>query len=96
MVWKSSPMYYPAKVITDKMTREIALRLAYIFKHDFKKARYQSACMYNLFANPHIKRSDLNRFDRKTILFEVTKELYLECRDVLGLRKNDPLPQSNN
>ena len=74
------------------MTEEIALRLAHHFKYDFKKARYQQSCMYNLFANPHIKLSNTNRFDRKAILFEVTKSLYLECRDVLKLGKNDPLP----
>lgn len=77
------------------MTKEIALRLAYHFKHDFKKARYQCACIYNLFANPHIKPSNLNRFDRKVILFDITKCLYLECRLILELKKNDPLPTKN-
>lgn len=74
------------------MTKEIALRLAYIFKRDFKRARYQQACMHNLFANPHVKPKNIGRFDRKTILFNVTKSLYLECRQVLGLKKNDQLP----
>ncbi|KKP51581.1 MAG: hypothetical protein UR43_C0019G0024 [candidate division TM6 bacterium GW2011_GWF2_33_332] len=74
------------------MTREIAIRLAPIFKHDFKRARYQQACMHNLFANPHVKSKEIGRFDRKTILFDITKALYLECRQVLGLKYNDPLP----
>jgi len=78
------------------MTQGIALRLAYIFKYDFKKARYQCACMHNLFANPHIKYSNINRFDRKAILFEITKQLYLECRTILGLKRNDPLPYLNS
>ena len=76
------------------MTRSIAIRLAHKFKYDFKRARYQQACMYNLFANPHINKNKLNRFDRKTIIFDVTKALYLECRDVLGLKYNDPIPNS--
>jgi len=75
------------------MTTEIALRLAYIFKYDFKKTRYQAACMDNIFANPTIKPKNIGRFERKLILFEITKELYLECRNVLGLKRNDPLPK---
>jgi len=76
------------------MNKEIALRLAYIFKHDFKRARYQQACMHNLFANPTIKPKNIGRFERKAIIFHVTKELYLECRNVLGLSHNDPLPKT--
>jgi hypothetical protein len=78
------------------MTKEMALRLAYIFKHDFKRARYQSACMYNLFANPHVKTKEEGRYERKAILFDVTKSLYLECRTVLELKHNDPLPVLNS
>ena len=75
------------------MTKEIALRLAYIFKHDFKRARYQCACMNDLFSNPSIKPNNINRYDRKIILFDTTKALYLECRSILGLQYNDPLPK---
>jgi hypothetical protein len=76
------------------MTQEIALRLAYIFKRDFKKARFQAACLntypnFQQFKNPSSER----RFDRKVIMFDVTKALYLECRETLKLNYNDALPK---
>lgn len=78
------------------MTTEISIRLAYIFKHDFKKARFQAACI-NTYPNlqPFKNKSAERRFDRKALLFEVTKQLYLECRDNLGLKRCDPLPTLN-
>ena len=76
------------------MTKEIALRLAYIFKYDFKKARFQATCINSYPNTQGFKNSAAERrFDRKTIMFDVTKSLYLECRQVLGLKYNDPLPK---
>jgi hypothetical protein len=65
------------------MTKEIAKRLSPIFKHDFKRARYQQACMHNLFANPNVRKNNISRFDRKTILFDITKQLYIECLSII-------------
>jgi hypothetical protein len=76
------------------MTKEIALRLAYIFKHDFKRARFQAACINSYPNTTGFKNSaEERRFDRKSILFDVTKSLYLDCRNVLQLKYNDPLPK---
>ena len=74
----------------------MALRLAYVFKHDFKKARYQAACINSYPNTQRFKNGrEERRFDRKAIMFDVTKFLYLECRQVLGLKYNDPLPKLN-
>jgi hypothetical protein len=72
------------------MTKEIALRLKPIFKYDFKRARYQASCInpypnLNSFKN----KGEERRFDRKVILFEITKELYIECLNILNPLTND-------
>ena len=66
------------------MTTEIAERLKPIFKKDFKVARYQIACTHDLWSDITPKKQ--RRIDRKSILFYVTKELYLECLEALGQR----------
>jgi len=75
------------------MKTEIAIRLAHIFRHDFKRARFQAACI-SLYPELHgfKNKAAERRYDRKCVLFDVTKELYIECRDVLGLKRNEPLP----
>ena len=69
------------------MKREIAERLKPIFKRDFKKSRFKCACIASngKYWNNH-DPALIRRYDRLGILFNVTKELYLECLEVLGKR----------
>lgn len=70
------------------MTKELAERLLPIFKKDFKKARFKAGCvtMYPNLNNAFKNKSAERRYDRLTVLFELTKQLYLECLGVLGRR----------
>ena len=71
------------------MTSNIATRLLPIFKKDFKKARFSAACCINIYAQPHQRFKNAateRRCIRKSILFHITKELYIECLGVLGKR----------
>lgn len=63
------------------MTKEIAERLKPTFKKDFKKARYQAACINNF--GQFGSEKDKRRYNRKCILFDVTKELYIECLNII-------------
>jgi len=69
------------------MTSEIAIRLKPIFKRDFKKARFKCACINGngKYWNNHDPVL-IRRYDRLAILFEITKELYIECLEALGER----------
>jgi len=72
-----------------EMTEEIAQRLKPIFKKDFKKARFSAACCVNIYAQPHQRfknKATERRYNRKCLLFDITKMLYIECLEALGER----------
>jgi hypothetical protein len=76
------------------MTREIAIRLAHIFKADYRRARYEGACINQWpSSQPFKNKSAERRFDRKAMMFDITRGLYLECRHELGLNHNEPIPE---
>ena len=69
------------------MTSEIATRLKPIFKKDFKKARaaYGYTIQDGRYWNNHTPRF-IRRAERYAIKFHITKELFIECLEILGER----------